>query len=528
MELKSKLDFTEIPSIPQLIKDFLNVKFEQFQEDRFSLENFTAKIAAKSESFSKSKRENLVAVLSSQLNTIPLSESQQNNLQFLAETNTFTVTTGHQLNLFSGPVFFVYKILQTIKTADYLSKKFPNHHFVPVFWMATEDHDFDEINHFSTDKNYYEFNAQSGGAVGKIVIEDQNFFSGFEEEFKDEVFGTELILLLKKSFKKGVTLASATRELVNELFSAYGLIIIDGDEKSLKAEMKEVFSDELLEQSLYHSSKTAIDHLTDLYGKVQVNPREINLFYLTDTRDRIEFDGSKYQIVDKNITFTTEEIMSELENFPEKFSPNAVMRPVFQETVLPNIAYIGGNAEIMYWLELKDYFAKIDVPFPILIPRNSMLWLPEKTFRKLDKLNLNIKEYFQDFSLLIKDQFLNNNKILAEITSAKNVLVQQFADLKMEAGKTDITFHNLVEAEETRQLKSFGRMEKRLLRAEKIKEKELLERLENLFLEIHPGKTWQERIYNFSVFYRELGADFIKESYAAMDIEKSELIILQI
>lgn len=528
LEKKSSLNFTEINSIPQLIKDFLNGKLPEFKEDYFSLNNFKNKIEHKAKNFSAQNRANVWSVLDNQLTNNNLSDSQKTNLSLLKNENTFTVTTGHQLNLFSGPVFFVYKILQTIKTAVYLKEKFPENNFVPIFWMATEDHDFEEINHFKTRHNYFEFKADSGGVVGKIKLEDLAFISTFEEEFKDDVFGTELILLLKKAYQKEQNLTFATRFLVNELFSKYGLLMIDGDDALLKSEMQSVFSSELLRQDLLNFTKNTILKLENLYGKVQVNPREINLFYLSKTRDRIEFDGKNFNIVDKNITFTKDEILSELKNHPEKFSPNAVMRPIFQESVLPNIAYIGGNAEIMYWLELKDYFKNLNLDFPLLIPRNSMLWLPEKVFKKLEKLDLTIADYFSDFDALVKEKLLDKNDILDFLNKAEETLKNQFYKLINEAGKTDITFCNLVSAEETRQLKSFSRMKKRLLRAEKIKKSELLFRLENLFLEIHPGKNWQERVYNFSVFYSELGQDFIDKSFAEMNVENSELIILQV
>ncbi len=149
---------------------------------------------------------------------LTLSSKQKENIENLRLANTFTITTGHQLNLFSGPVFFVYKILQTIKTCTYLKEYFPDFNFVPVYWMASEDHDFAEINHFKTENNYYEINEKSGGPVGRIKINDTYFISEFEEEFKDSVFGTELILMLKEAYKIGNTLTQAIQILVNRLF----------------------------------------------------------------------------------------------------------------------------------------------------------------------------------------------------------------------------------------------------------------------------------------------------------------------
>lgn len=528
MKTINKISFNDIESIPQLVKDFLNQKIEGFENNTFSLDHFRQQIHLKKDSFTSEKRSILADVFEAQLETLSLSSEQKENLENLKQPNTFTITTGHQLNLFSGPVFFVYKILQTIKTCTYLKENFPDFNFVPVYWMASEDHDFAEINHFKTENNYYETNEKSGGPVGRIEISDTYFISEFEKEFKDSIFGTELILMMKEAYKAGNTLTEAIKILVNRLFSEFGLLILDGDSKELKKQMKEIFEDELLHFSLQKTSEDKVKFLTEKYGKVQVNPREINLFYLSETRDRIEFNGHKYNIVDKPIQFTEEEILVELENHPEKFSPNALMRPVYQENVLPNLSYIGGNAEIMYWLELKDYFSKINIPFPILIPRNSMLFLKEKALGKIEKLDLKIEDFFQNFSVLTNQKILKDNPIVELLEEKEELLISNFSALRASAETTEKSFGNMVKAEEVRQLKSFKRMKKRLLHAEKIKQNELLERLENLFLDVHPAKTWQERVYNFSVFFSDYGYSWLENCLEEMVVQDSKLIIVAI
>lgn len=528
MKKIDNISFLNIESIPSLIKDFLTQKITGFEEDIFNLKNIENQFYQKGNSFSEDKRQILSNVLNEQHSGFDLSEKQELNLSLIKQENSFTVTTGHQLNLFSGPVFFIYKILQTIKLADFLNEKFPHRKIIPLFWMASEDHDFEEINHFKTLHHCYEIHAKSGGAVGNIEIAENFFINQFEMEFKDSVFGTELILLLKKAYKKGNTLSIATRILVQELFADHGLLIIDGDVPKLKSEMKATFKNELLHKELLNSTQETIDFLSDKYRKVQVNPREINLFYLSETRNRIEGNEAEFQIIDTEITFTKEEILAELENFPERFSPNALMRPVYQETILPNLAYIGGNAEIMYWLELKNYFKKINLPFPLLIPRNSMLFISEKSLHKAHKLDLKVKDFFRNFAQVTKEKILENNEILASLDENETRIANHFDELSVLAAKTDVTFGNLVEAEKTRQLRSFKRMKKRLLRAEKIKQREKLERIESIFLEIHPSKIWQERNYNFSVFFSDYGKEWLQNCYDGIDVQKSELIIYSI
>lgn len=528
MKKLTSVPFLQLESIPSLIKDFLAHKIPGYKHNVFSPENIAAAAEQKCNVYTAEQRETLCRALKAQYADLDLSEKQRENLSALAQLSTVTITTGHQLNLFSGPAFFIYKILQTIRTAEDLSKTFPERRFVPIFWMATEDHDFEEINHFQTAGHYYEINAKSGGAVGRIVIEDDYFISRFEDEFRDTLFGTELIQMLKRAYKKGNTLAQATRLLVQELFADYGLLALDGDDAMLKRSMHDIFKDELLNNSLEKTTRTQVEFLTANYGKVQVNPRDINLFYLSETRNRIERIAESYHIVDADKSFTEAEILEELQSHPERFSPNALLRPVYQEAVLPNVAYIGGNAEVMYWLELGEYFKHAQLPFPILIPRNSMLMLTKKTLGKAARLEVDVADLFRSFAAVSREKLMADNEIMPMLEQQENALKAQFSKLKEAAGLTDQTFGNLVEAEETRQLKSFGRMHKRLLRAEKRRQAEKLQRLEDLFLTVHPANVWQERTYNFSVFYAAWGREWLYNCYEAMETADAELIIFSI
>lgn len=514
--------FKNIEQIPALIKDFLTEKI--FAGQRFSVENALRQAEKKQQEFTDEQRKVLVEVLTEQMSDLQLSDKQKENLNLLSHNHTFTVVTGHQLNLFSGAAFFVYKILQTIKTSNFLNQNSSDKKFVPIFWLATEDHDFEEINHFHTQNHRYEISGKSGGAVGRIRVEENHFIEEFEQNFSDEIYGTELIRWVKEAYEKGKTLTEATQILVQRLFGEYGLLMIDGDNPKLKSQMRTIFEDELKNNSLKKTTEKKVAELAQKYGKVQVNPRQINLFYLSETRKRIEFDGEKYSAVDTDLTFKEEELLSQVENI----SPNALMRPVFQEKILPNIAYIGGNAEVMYWLELEDYFKKIGILFPILIPRNSMLFLTEKNIKKIEKLDLKIEDFFKGYTKVMREKLLSDSELQDIINEKEKEIRSAFSLLKEKAELTDKTFRNLVEAEEKRQLKSYKRMEKRLLRAEKIKQNEKYTRMSQLFFEVNPKGIWQERVWNFSVFYAQNGRKWIEESYQKMDVENSVLIVSQI
>ena len=525
MRTVERLPFSALKTIPQLVKDFLRGEAGS-ADSLLSSENILRKAEKRHKNFSSDQRELLHTTLTAQLNGLKLSEKQQENLHKLKQSNTVTVTTGHQLNLFTGPVFFIYKILQTIKTAEVLNAE-SDFHFVPVFWMASEDHDFEEINHFNTENFQFSTEEVSGGAVGRIVITDTSFADKFKKEFEGQPFGPELTALLKTSYQVGRTLAEATKILVQTLFSDYGLLILDGDDARLKQQMTSIFEDELLNSTLFRTTENKRQKLTEKYGKVQVNPREINLFYLTDSRYRIEKNGTLFQVNDTSLKFSAEEILAELAEHPERFSPNAVLRPVYQETVLPNVAYIGGNAEIMYWLELTDYFQQISVELPVLVPRNSMLWLKERTIEKISTSGIPISHFLENFSRHVGELLLAESTLTPLLSQSEKLLQEQFRLLKDKSALTDKTFRNLVEAEEKRQLKSYTRMRKRLLRAERLRNTARVEKLQRLKQQINPGGSWQERVLNFSVFYADHGRKWLNTCYHEIDIYKTELIILE-
>lgn len=522
-----KIDFQKLPRVTLIIKDYLSDKLEHLHRPRFTKENALKQADLKKLNFPLKNRKILVEVLTNQMNHLPLSDLQKENIESLKDENTFTIVTGHQLNLYTGPSFFIYKILQVIKTTEFLNDNQEGKKIVPVFWMATEDHDFAEINHFKTERNFYQFTEPSGDAVGRIAISDNQFVEDFKKEFQDYTFGTEMIWWIQEAYKLGNTLTQATSILVNRLFGEMGLLFIDGDDRRLKELMIPIFKRELLESLLYKTTKETREELISKYGKVQVNPREINLFYLNHkSRNRIERTGETFDIVDRTDTFTQEQILKELEDSPERFSPNAVLRGAFQETVLPNLMYIGGNAEVAYWLELKKFFDAIDLTFPILMPRNSFAMMTRKNFKKTQKLDLKIEDLFEDFENVVHQKLLNNSPLKPLLDQKELEVSLIFKELKTRSKETDKTFENLVDAEQTRQLKSFLRMKKRLLRAEKIVQGDLYQRYNLLFEEVNPGGIWQERVINFSAFYADGGRQWIRRCYDATDVEKSELSVL--
>ena len=494
-----------------LMNDYLDQKNNLHTlYNRFpTLENFEAQILEKQDNFNHDSRKTLVSVLEEQYKKIELSALTKQNIENLRSKNTYTVTTGHQLNLFSGPLYFLYKIISTINLTNQLKSKYPSNNFVPIYWMATEDHDFEEINYFNFKGKKFRWNKESTGPVGRLSTAGlDEFFKVYELELGSSTNAQEIKKMFKEAYLNHNNLADATRHLANSLFGSYGLVIIDADNADLKRSFIPYAKEELLKQSSHKLVLETAEKLKEYF--VQVNPREINLFFIEDKmRERILFEEGKYKINNTKTEFTENEILELLENNPEKFSPNVIMRPLYQEVLLPNLCYIGGGGEIAYWLELKSFFDAAKITFPMLLVRNSVLLATEKQVRKADKLELSWHDLFSKQEDLINKKTKQLTEFSINLENLKIQLKDQFKDLYTVATKTDESFMGAVKAQEAKQIKGLENLEKRLLRAQKKKLSDILDRITNLQNDLFPNQSLQERQANFSEFYLENGESLI-------------------
>ena len=498
-----------------LMNDYLdqNEQLESLYNRFPTLENFEKQILEKQENFNgNEKRKTLVSVLEKQYTTIETSDLTTNNIKLLNNSNTFTVTTGHQLNLFSGPLYFLYKIISTINLTKELKAKYPTYDFVPIYWMATEDHDFEEINYFNFKGKKFRWNIENSGPVGRISTDGlADLFELFALEMGSSTNAKALKKLFEDSYINHTNLADATRYLANSLFGEYGLVILDADNRDLKRSFIPYVKEELLHQTSYKTVVETAEKLKDY--TIQVNPREINLFYIENNiRERIILENEKYRVNNTKIEFTETEILELLENNPEKLSPNVIMRPLYQEVILPNLCYIGGGGEIAYWLELKSFFASAKVAFPILLLRNSALLATQKQAEKANKLGLSWAELFSKQTDLVTNKTQQLSEFPIDLSNLKEQLQKQFELLFETANHTDKSFAGAVKAQNAKQNKGLENLEKRLLKAQKRKFSEILQRITNLQNELFPNQSLQERQTNFSEFYIEYGESFIQKA----------------
>jgi bacillithiol biosynthesis cysteine-adding enzyme BshC len=434
-------------------------------------------------------------------------------IDLLGADNTYTVTTGHQLNIFTGPLYFIYKIVTAIKLCRQLKDSFPDKNFVPVYWMASEDHDFAEINYTNIGGKKVHWWYEASGATGRINPDTmRQALNQYKGVLGIDGHAAELGEIVETAYTKFDKLADATRYLVNALFGRYGLVIIDADDHRLKQQFAPIIERDILEQNSFKNISSVNTQLQNMGVHIQVNPREINFFYLKDNlRERLVFENERYSVINTDISFTKDELQHEIHTTPERFSPNVVMRPLYQECILPNIAYVGGGAEVVYWLELKSNFDFYGVDFPILILRNSGLVIKKETAAKINSMELSAADIFKSTDEIKNNWVKKHSNHDLTLKDEWREIQSAFEKIKLRAHKIDTTLEPSAAAVQARLKHALDNLERKLVKAEKKNYHTRLEQIEHIKEDIFPKNSLQERTENFGLSYVKWGQLFIDE-----------------
>ncbi|TAH26006.1 MAG: bacillithiol biosynthesis cysteine-adding enzyme BshC [Cytophagales bacterium] len=457
---------------------------------------------------SSDQRSQLVETINAQYKDLEKHESLLQNIFALNDGNTYSVVTGHQLNIFTGPLYFIYKIVTTINLAKRINSIRPDKKIVPVYWMASEDHDFEEINHFILFGKLHTWASSQKGAVGRFCLD------GLEEiieQIKD------LPNCFSEAYRSQPTLAKATRYFVNEIFGKYGLIVFDGDNKVSKSAFIPIAKSELLHHESFRLVSQTNQELSSRGYKAQAYVRPINLFYMKDdVRERIIKEGELFKVHQTAIEFSEAEIMEELDRYPERFSPNVILRPLYQELVLPNIAYVGGPSEIIYWLQLKSLFEFHKISFPVLIPRNFAMVYSKSILQKIRKIDLSPTDFFENDDVLKSKAFLQQGISNTEIQEEVQAINDVFNKLADKANLLDKTLDGFIKSEQHKAQKLLEEIEKKFKKAEERKNEALLQQLFAVKAKLFPNGSLQERSDNYLNFAIN-NPDFIAQMMSAFD-----------
>jgi bacillithiol biosynthesis cysteine-adding enzyme BshC len=521
------LPYQQTGYFSKIITDYLEgaAALSGFYQHPVSMEGIRASLAARKHA--PVDRETLVAALKEQYQTVEPAASVDGNIQRLLEENTFTIITAHQPAIFTGPLYFIYKIVHIIKLADRLNKEFPDKRFVPVFYMGSEDADLEELGNIYLNGEKLEWATKQTGAVGRMNTKGlEKIIDRVEGELSVQAHGGTLLEKVRAFYLKSPDIQTATFRLLHWLFAEYGLVVLIPDRASLKRLMIPVFEDDLFQQTPCKIVEDTIERLPKQY-KVQANPRPINLFYLKgDLRGRIERVGDVFKVHESALSFTPEEIREELHNNPERFSPNVILRGLYQETILPNIAFIGGGGETAYWLELKDLFAHYGRPYPMLILRNSFLLVETMWAERAKNAGLEVTDLFQSEEVLLNELVKRESHLQLSMEKEIEEAQQYYVALKDRAGLIDPTLVQHVASLQAKALTPLKELEKKLLKAEKRKFTDRQRQIHSLRSALFPRNGLQERIDNFMPWYAARGAAFIKDIYQYSPTLEQEFIVL--
>jgi bacillithiol biosynthesis cysteine-adding enzyme BshC len=474
-------------------------------------------------------RDVLVAELKKQYKEVDHSSAVQKNMDALLSANTFTITTAHQPNIFTGPLYFIYKILHAIKLAEYCKSAFPEYNFVPVYCMGSEDADLDELGHIYLGAEKLDWNTRQTGAVGRMKVDKElmKLMDRISGQISVHPHGKEITGIVKDCYREGTTIQEATFRFVHSLFGDYGLVVLIPDSHELKKEMIPVFENELVNSTSSIFVEETAGRLQEAGYKTQVNSREINLFYLGDgTRERIIKEGKSYKVKDTDFLFNEEGIKKELAGKPEHFSPNVVLRGLYQCTILPDVAFIGGGGEISYWLQLKDLFAHYKIPFPVLVLRNSFLVVEKKWREKISRLGFSAEDFFLSVDDLLKRLVLQESGRTSKLNGTFSETEMLYETIKKHAAAADHTLASHVDALKAQTLHRLHELEKKMLRAEKRKYSDQQRQIHAIKENLFPRNGLQERYENLLYFYARWGKELIARLHEHSLALDQEFVIL--
>ena len=527
----TRLPFSELPMLAKTDRIYAeqNPILKNFYKYNVDLQVFAHVIADKSKE--TIDRETLVSTLKRQYAALDSEAIVLEKIISLGDAKTFTVTTAHQPSLLTGPLYFIYKIFSTINLAEKLNDAYLDNRFVPVFVIGGEDHDFEEVNsiYIFGKKIAWQRGEGEKGAVGMMKTKS---LQGVLEELKPILGESEaaqsIFKMIEKAYTSHELYQDATQDLLNQLFGKYGLVVLNMNDAALKRLFIPIMKRELTEQLSKNLVEKTQSELESLGFKAQAFAREINLFYLRENlRERIVEENGVYRVLNTEITWQSQtDILNELQRTPQYFSPNVVLRPLFQETVLPNLAYIGGGGELAYWLERKTQFEAFGVNFPMLIRRNSAFFLDKGTQDRLQKLNVQLVDLTKNTDGLIKKYVEKQATDPLSIEAEKTVLNDIFNTILKNAVAVDASLEKAVLAEKTKQLQSLDALESRILKAEKQKHETVLNQLKAVQQKLFPNGGLQERTDNILPIYLKHGDVFFDVLKANLNPLEQGMIVI--
>lgn len=538
------INFADIPGHQKLFLDYLYDfnKVKKFYKNNVHDKDNYLSIFKRISTQKKASRTQLTGILSNQYNGLNPSSKTSRNISMLSDEKTLAVVTGQQLGILGGPMYTLYKIITAIKLSNFLSQRYDDFNFVPVFWLEADDHDFNEVRSISVINDSNEIKIVSYGeetaedenksSVGEIIFNDSlnNFFAELEGSTRSTEFTAQLFSQIKSIYSPGKTFKQAFKELTFSFFDQYGLVIFDPQDKEIKNLLKPVFKKEISDFRIHTEKLVKISAQLEENYHAQVKVRPVNLFYKdADGRYLIEPGENEFGLKRKRKKFSYEELIDTIEKEPESFSPNVLLRPICQDYILPTAFYVGGPSEIAYFAQVMPLYDFFGIEAPIIYPRSSATVVEKNITSLLERYDLKTENVFKSGSG-IKQQIINSltsNSIDDIFNITTNEIDAAFDSLKEKLFEFDKTVSDASSKYKQKINQYLTEYKSKAVEAQKRKHETTLRQIDKILNTIFPNSNLQERELNFIYFTNKYGKDFLDKVFDETMINKFEHQIIE-
>lgn len=534
------INFSDIPGNHNLFLDYLyefeNVK-DFYKNDFHNKEEYSGIFHRISESHDHS-REALSQTLKVQYQGFNPSAKTQKNISALGDKKTLAVVTGQQLGILGGPLYTFYKLMSAIKLSTFLSERYDDYYFVPVFWLEGDDHDFNEVRGINLPNENNEIikigydqevedEEDNKGSIGNLILNEslEKFYSELEKNLRVTEFTPQLLDKIKSFYTVGKTFKQAFKELLFWLFDQYGLVIFDPQDKNIKNLLKPVFKKEITNFRTHTEKLVKVSAKLEEIYHAQVKVRPVNLFYsYEEGRYLIEPVENEFRLKRKRKKFTLDEMLSHIDNEPENFSPNVLLRPICQDYVLPTAFYIGGPSEISYFAQVMPLYDFYNVEAPIIYPRASATIIEKNINSIIEKFGINLNELFQDPEGLKQKVIDSFSKTSVEdiFNGTTSQIDLAFDQLKEKLFELDKTISDASSKYKEKIIKYVEELKGKAYDAQKRKHEITLRQIERVINVAFPNSILQEREINFIYFANKYGVEIINKLFLEITINKFE------
>lgn len=471
------------------------------------------------------EREELTECISSYMKSLPSSEKVEESLGKL-RNDAVTVIAGQQAGLMTGPLYTIHKIISVIQLARQQEAEL-KHPVVPVFWIAGEDHDYQEVNHIYVEKGS---KLEKVGYPERVVEKKMTSHITYEKTVMKKWLHDILVMLgetehtnqlsseLTKMIEEEEDIVRFFAHFVMSLFKDFGLLVIDSAYPLLRKLESRHFH-HLIENSQSITGKV-LEQQEEIrkngYGtQLDISPIAANLFIqLQDERALLEREGNKFFEKSSGKAYSSLELLSILDESPESFSNNVVTRPIMQEWLFPTLAFVAGPGEIAYWGELKKAFEYVDLKMPPVVPRLNITIVEREIDKRIQDLQLTLHGVITEGVSTARNAFwksLERPELEFEMKEIQEELLRKYEKIREQAVSIDQGLHPIIEKNLEFHLSQFDYLRNKVDRALKDKNSLTFNQFMKVENSIRPNEGPQERTWNILYFLNKYGPDFVKD-----------------